>query len=530
MERKRNLKLKKFNIHPIITFIILTIVVLIGSGIFSLLQIQTTYSKVNIATLELETVLVSIENLFNYNGIKYIISNAARNFVSFAPLSNLIIALLGLSVAQASGLIDTLTKRISSNVSTKTITFFLILVATISSLINDVGYVILIPLGALIFKANNRNPMLGIIASFCGVAFGYGATIFIGSAEINLISDTTAAARLIDTNFHVNLTSNLIIMIISTIVVSIVGTYIIEKVIAPKIGKIKSKEDNDYTKEIDLTVINETEQNKIELEFKENKGLKKSLIVGMVFLLCFMYMLIPSLPFSGLLLDMNENTYLKQIFGENSYFQDGFTYMVSLFFLVTGVAYAIGAKTIKNSKDLIEKSSMNLENIGQLIALMFFASQFIAIFKKSNIGSVIVALITKMISQLSFSGLPLIILVMILIGICNLFVTTAAGKWSIMAPVVVPLMMQSNIDPQFSQFILRAADSMTKGITPLLAYFVVYIGYLNIYNKTNETITIKKAVSYIMPYCLIISLCWMLLIIGWYLLGAPIGIGVNSTL
>ena len=122
------------------------------------------------------------------------------------------------------------------------------------------------------------------------------------------------------------------------------------------------------------------------------------------------------------------------------------------------------------------------------------------------------------------------LIVVILIAICNLFVTTPIGKWEIMAPVVVPMMMQSNISPQFAQFILRAADSMTKGITPLLAYFVIYIGYLNIYNSDKETITIKKAISYIMPYCLIIALSWLLIIIGWYLLGVPIGIGVNSTL
>ena len=241
-------------------------------------------------------------------------------------------------------------------------------------------------------------------------------------------------------------------------------------------------------------------------------------------------MLIPSLPFSGLLLDMSETTYLKQVFGENSYFQDGFTYVISLFFVITGITYGISTKSIKNDKDLINKCGEYLSNLGVLIALIFFASQFISVFRKTNIGPVLVALATKLISQLSFSGIPLILIVVILIAICNLFVTTPIGKWEIMAPVVVPMMMQSNISPQFAQFILRAADSMTKGITPLLAYFVIYIGYLNIYNSDKETITIKKAISYIMPHCLIIALSWLLIIIGWYLLGVPIGIGVNSTL
>lgn len=528
--KKKTLKLKKFNIHPIFMFIILTIVVVILSGIFSALQIQATYNKINANTLELETVLLTVENLLNYDGLKFIISNAAKNFAGFTPLSNLLISLIGLSVAYATGLIDAFTKRITLNIDNKKLTFIIILIATISSLINDVGYVILIPLSALIFSANKRNPILGIITAFCGVAFGYGATIFVGSMEVNLIPETTAAARLIDSNFHVSLTSNLIIIIVTTIILSLIGTIIIEKIIAPKIGKAKQAEVDFSTKEINLDSINESEQNKIEIELREKKGLKRAFIVAIIFAICFIYMLIPSLPFSGLLLDMSETTYLKQVFGENSYFQDGFTYVISLFFVITGITYGISTKSIKNDKDLINKCGEYLSNLGVLIALIFFASQFIAVFRKTNIGPVLVALATKLISQLSFSGIPLILIVVILIAICNLFVTTPIGKWEIMAPVVVPMMMQSNISPQFAQFILRAADSMTKGITPLLAYFVIYIGYLNIYNSDKETITIKKAISYIMPYCLIIALSWLLIIIGWYLLGVPIGIGVNSTL
>ena len=528
--KKKTLKLKKFNIHPIFMFIILSCITVLLSWILSVLQVQVTYNKINPNTLELEATLLTIENLFNYNGLKYIISSSVKNLAGFAPLGNLLISLLGISVAYATGLIDAFAKRVTLNIDNKKLTFLTILIATISSLVNDVGYVVLIPLSALIFSANKRNPMLGVIAAYCGVAFGYGATVFVGSMEVNLIPETTVAARLIDKTFHVSLTSNLIIIIAATIITSIVGTIIFEKIIVPKFSKVKEKEVDGNTKEINLEEIKESERNKIETDFREKKGLKKALIVGIIFVICFIYMLIPSLPFSGLLLDMNEKTYLGQVFGENSYFQDGFTYMISLFFIATGLAYGISTKSIRDNKDLINRCCIYLSNLGMLIALMFFASQFIAIFRKTNIGPVIVGLSTKFLSQLSFSGIPLIITVVLLIVICNLFVTTPIGKWEIMAPVVVPLMMQSNISPQFAQFILRASDSMAKGITPLLAYFVIYIGYLNIYNTEKEVITVKKAIGYIMPYCLLMAVCWLLIIIGWYLLGAPIGIGVSPTL
>lgn len=527
---KKKLKLKKFNIHPIASLILLTIATLIVSLILSGLGIQVSYNQININTLELESKLVSVENLLNFEGIKYMISSAAANFAGFTPLSNLLLGLIGLSVAYATGLIDAFTRRITLNINNKTLTFIIILLGTVSSLINDIGYIILIPISAIIFSANKRNPILGIIAAFCGVAFGYGTTVFVGSMEVKLISDTTAAARLIDSLYHVELTSNLIIMILSTFITSIIGTLIVEKIIAKKIQNTKTKEFDTSTKEIDILAIRENEQEKLEMDSRERKGLKKAFICAIIFIACFIYMLIPSLPFSGLLLDMSEKTYLKQLFGDNSYFQDGFTYMISIFFIIVGLVYGITARTIKNDKDLITKSVDYFKNIGSVIILLFFAAQFIAIFKKTNIGIVIVGFVTKIISQTSFSGVPLIIFVMLLIAICNLFITTPVNKWSIMAPVVVPLMMQSNISPQFSQFILRAADSMTKGVTPLLAYFAIYVGYLNVYNTEKDVISIKKAIYYIMPYCIIMAITWILIIVGWYILGAPIGIGVSPTL
>ena len=528
MSIKKKMKLKKFSFHPITTFILMTFGVFVLSWLLSALQFQATYTIVRPENLELESVFVTVKNLMNYDGFKYLISNAATNFASFAPLISLLIALLGLSIAHASGLIDTFIKRVTLNISNRRLTFILILVAIFSSIINDVGYVILIPLAALLFMANGRSPLLGIVASFSGVAFGYGATLFVGSMEVNLISLTTSAARLIDPEFHVSLTSNLFIMIAFSIVLAVIGTVIIENVVLKKLGKYKMSLEE--TQEIEKINFPIEEQKKIELEINEKKGLKYAYIAGIVVILLFIYMIIPNLPISGMLLDMNEETYLRQLFGSNSYFQDGFTYMVTLFFAATGIAYGFGAKTIKSDKQLIEQASEYIKNTGSLVALLFFASQFIAVFKESNIGTVITAIGANMIKELSFTGLPLILLVLIVILVANLFMTSPVSKWTILSPVVVPLMMQSNISPQFAQFILRAGDSITKGITPLLAYFVIYLGYLNIYNKSKEPITIRRAISYAMPCCLAMGAAWILLIIGWYLIGLPIGPGVFPTL
>ena len=524
MKDKR--KLKKFYFHPITVFLFLIVITIILSGILSAVQMQATYNTINENTYELEPTLIAVENLLSFDGMKFIISNAIKNFLSFGPLGMLLVSLIGLTIAEGSGLIETFTNRKIKKLSNQTLTFIFIFLATISSLINDVGYAILIPLAALVYFIYGRNPLLGIITTFCGVSFGYGVSLFVGTTEVSLMNYTKTAAMLIDESTHIALTSNLIFIIVVSII-----CIIIEKIISQKIGKYKKEDDLAQTAKYRILDLEEEEQKKIEREKYEKRGLRFALIAGIIIVLIFCYMLIPNLPSSGLLLDMNEKTYVNQLFGENSYFQDGFAYMTSLFFIITGIAYGIGAKTIKNDKDLIEKSGQLFSKLGTTFILMFIVAQFIAIFKKTNIGIIITAWLTNLLEHLELTGIPLIITILILIAIANFFLTGGANKWLIFSPVAVPMLMQSNISPQFAQIIMRAGDSMTKGYTPLLASFVIYLSYLNIYNLNKEKpYTIKKSLKLITPYFLLISITWILIIVGWYIIGLPIGPNVYPTI
>ena len=531
MKDRKKLKLKKFYFHPITVFIFLTLVVICLSGILSLLQVQATYNVVNANTNELEPTLVAVENLFSYDGVKFLISNAAKNFLSFGPLGMLLISMLGITVAEGTGFIETLTNRHLSKINRYVLTFLLILIATISSLINEVGYAILIPLAALIYFINNRNPILGIVTAFCGVSFGYGVSIFVGSTEVSLMNYTRDAARLIDKSAHIQLTSNLIFIIAATLILSIVGSFVIEKFIAPKIGKYKKEEEMAKTEQYRIVDVNEEEQEVIEKNKFEKRGMQYALIVSILVVIYFIYSLIPGLPYSGMLLDNTEKIYLHQLFGDNSYFQDGFTYMVSLLFILAGIAYGIGSKSIKNDKEIIENAGKNFSKIGSMFILIFVVAQFIAVFRKTNIGLIVTAWIANLIKITGFNGVALIVFALIMIALSNLLLTSSAQKWMILSPVIVPMFMQSNISPQFAQIVLRAGDSMTKGITPLLASFVIYIGYLNIYNLHKERpYTIRKSLQMVMPYFLFISATWILLIVGWYIIGIPIGPNVSPIL
>ena len=272
MNRKKRLKLKKVKLHPITIYLLLILGTVILSSILSSLNFQTTYSTISPTDLSTVQNTVVVENLFNYDGLKYIISNAAKNFISFAPLSMFLMMAVGLSVLMSSGFLDLISKKIFAKVDSRKITFLIIFLATFSTIINDIGYLILIPLAASIYEAKGRNPQAGIIAAFCGVAFGSGTTLFVGSSEVSLIPYTTTAARLVDKTYHVSLLSNLFIMIVSTIILSIVGTIIIEKLVVPKFGKLKEKKDLTIDEEVEVIDVEEIEQDRLNREYKEKRG------------------------------------------------------------------------------------------------------------------------------------------------------------------------------------------------------------------------------------------------------------------
>lgn len=530
---KRNNIKSKIKLHPVTSFIILIIATILLSALLSLFNISASYDSINIKTNELEQTIVTVKNMLSYEGIKSMISNASTNFVSFTTVSTLVITLIGVAVAEETGLIQTFMKKRLTKLNPKVITFILFLTAVFSSIVNEVGYAVLIPLGALLFLFNGRNPLAGIATAFAGVAFGYSISFFVGATDISLIPYTMSAANLIDDTFYVRMTSNLFIMIFSCIIIAIVGTIITEKCIVKRMGRYvsKTKDDLDQTKEIEYLDLQYEEQKKIKEQEKEKKGLKYALITAITITIIFVYAIIPGLPLSGMLLDQTQTGYAYQLFGENSYFEAGFTYMLSIFLIATGIAYAVGAKSIKNDKELMNKVTKKLGYLGILLLMIFFAAQFVAIFKETNIGTIIVVWLSSLLKMIPLSGFLLIVVAIIVIAISNIFVPSTIAKWMIIAPILVPAMMQMNMAPQYSQFVFRAAESMTNGITPLLAYFVVYLGYLNIYNREEKKVYgIRDGIKIMMPYFIGLSVAWVAIVILWYLVGLPLGPGVYPVL
>ena len=382
------------------------------------------------------------------------------------------------------------------------------MLSVLMSITGDLGYVIMIPLAALLFSYGRRNPLLGIVAAYAGLTAGSGINVLFTSVDSEMMRYTLANANRIDPNYVLTTSTFIFIMAIAVILVSILITIITERFSIRNIEKYEYKE----------------EKKELRLGKREYRGLLFSISAGVLYLLIFIYNIIPGLPFSGNLLDYTQSFYIDKLFSHDSFFSNGFVFIVTMFFIILGLFYGIGAKTIKNNNDFCEDLTHSLDGTGRTLILIFLGSILINVFKKTNIGPVLTISLANILGNISLSGIPLIISLFLIIAVATFYVPNAATKWAIVSTVAVPLFMNNSLSPEFAQVIARFAECATIGITPLLAYFTIYIAYLEKYNQNEEPISLFRTLKYQIPYSVGIGLFLLLLVIGWYLVGIPIGI------
>ena len=505
---------EKIKLHPIMTFLILIVATIILSGILSAFGVEATYKKVNTVTGSYDQILVTVESLFSLSGLKYIFSSTVSNFASFTPLSMLVIVLIGIGIMEKSGFLKTAFTALTQRAPRKTITFILVLICILLSIGGDLGYVVMIPLSALLFYYGRRNPMIGIVASFAGLTCGTGLSLFITSIDSSLINTTIESASLLDPNFTINIYGFVLIMIVSILILSFVITAITERISIYSIAKYEFKDD----------------KKEFKMGRREVRGLLFALFAGILYLLIFIYNIIPGLPLSGNLLDYSQKLYIDKLFSYNSFFSQGFVFIITILFVILGLFYGMGARTIKNNYDFCDDLGHSLDDIGKTIVIIFMASVFINVFKKTNIGVVAVSLLTNLITISGFKGIPLIVLLFITTSLSTLLLPTTISKWPIMAGTVVPLLMNSGISPEMSQIIFRFGECATYGLTPVMAYFVIYLAFLEKYNQDAEPITLFRTIKYQIPYGIITGAVLLCILIIWYIVGLPLGIATIPTI
>lgn len=511
-------KFKKFRekilLHPMMAFLFLTAFVVVLSGILDLFDASVTYNKVNLKTGGYESTLVTVESLLNLSGLKYIFSNTVSNFVSFTPLSMLLIVLIGIGIMDKSGFLDTMFFVLTKKLPKTFVTFIFVLICLLSSIVGDLCFVVLIPLSALLFKYGKRNPEVGIITAFASISLGYGLNIVISSVDSSLITSTENAARIITSGYTINSFCFLFIMLLAILVGAGLITYVTEKIVAPKLGKYEVEE--------------EIVQDKDKLTRREVRGLIFAGAGAFIYLLIFIYNIIPGVPLGGNFLDYSQARYIDKLFGYESFFNSGFVFVVTFLFFLCGLLYGLGTKTIKNHRDICNYLSHSLDGIGKVIVLIFFASMFISLLKYTNIGMLITAWLTNVVQNSNFTGIPLLLLVLFISIISAILLPTFVTRWSVLSGTVVPLMMNSGFTAEFAQLIFTVGSSLVYPLTPVMAYFVIYISYLEKYNK--EGIGLIKGIRYMIPYSLIMLAMWVVLLVLWYVIGIPLGLSSASVL
>lgn len=480
---------------PAALFLILLFVVWILSAIFSPLQ----FAEVDPRTGK----PIVINNQITGPAIAAFLSTMVTTFTGFHPLGVVLVALLGVGVAEHTGFINAGLKGLLSFTSAKLLTPMLILVAIVSHTAADAGYVLVIPLGGVIFYAAGRHPLAGIAAAFAGVSGGFSANFVPSSLDPLLSGLTQSAAQILDKTRTVNPLCNWFFTGASTLLIMALGWYLTDKVIEPRLRKVEIDGDPAEIPRIE------------ELGPKERRGLLFALItlalgLGVLFAV--------SAPESS---PMRSPAPPRLLTASTAPLMQSIVPLIFLLFLLPGVVYGYAAGTVKSHRDIVKGMSKSMSTMGYYIVLAFFASLFIAAFGQSNLGALLALKGAAGLKALALPPQVTIIGIIVLTATVNLLIGSASAKWALLAPIFVPMLMQLGISPELTQGAYRVGDSTTNIITPLMPYFPLVVVYSQRYVKSTG---IGTLVSMMLPFSITFLVVWTAFLIVFWLLGIPLGL------
>jgi len=475
--------------HPASLFGILALLILFFSWLGSLFD----WTSVHPATEE----SIHVINLISRDGIHRIILEMVNNYTSFAPLGIVMVALLGIGIAESSGLISAVIRLLVLKAPASMLTFIIVLAGILSNIASDLGYVLIIPMAGIIFQSVGRHPIAGMSAAFAGVSGGFSANLFIGTIDPLLAGLSTEAAQIIDPDYYVLPTANYYFMVCSTFVIAFAGTWITNRFVEPRLGK--------YTGDV---VADPVER----LTKKEKKGIKLAALIVLFWVIIFLIGLIP------------ENGIFRGKDGSLLHTPLLKGFIAILFFIAGTMGIVYGAVTgkFKNDSDVVKGMVESFKTLVAFLVLVFFAAQFVAWFKWSNLGLIIAIEGAEVLQNMNIGLIPLLIFFVILSGFINMFMGSASAKWAILGPVFIPMFMLLGYSPELSQAVFRIGDSVTNVISPMMSFFALIIVY---YEKYDKKAGIGTLISTMLPYSLTFFILWTLLLIGWVLLGLPLGPG-----
>lgn len=446
---------------------------------------------------------VSVQSLLRIENLRRLFTDATKNFTGFPPLGAVLVVMMGVGLAEKSGLFAAGLRQMMSILPKSAVVPALVFAGVNSSIAADAGIVVLPPLGALLFISAGKHPLAGISAAFAGVSGGFSANLLITSLDPLLSGLTEAAARLIDPTYSVAPTCNWYFMFVSTFVLTAVGALVTTKIIEPRLGPWKPKESTAPNEDASPSDDQKTQA-------KERRGVLVALLVtalasGVIALLTF--------PEGALFQDEK---------GELKPFFESIVPLLALLFVLAGVSYGVVVGSIKSHKDAVQMASDAMASMGGYILLAFAAAQFIAYFNWSNIGVIIAVKGAGLLKSLGLTGGPLLVGIVLISIILDLLVASASAKWAVLAPIFVPMLMLLGYSPEVAQAAYRVGDSVCNIMTPLMPYFPILVMLARKYAPEAGVGTI---LSLMLPYSLAFMVMWSVLLLVWFGFGIPFGPG-----
>ncbi len=482
--------------HPFWLFVWIAGFVIVISGIAALFNL----SAKDPATLE----QVKAVNLISGEGIRLFVENMVTNFAHFAPFGLVLVMLMGVSIAEKSGLLPSVFRSIAFSVPKKIVLPVIFLIAACGNIGSDAGIVIVPPIAALIFAQMGLNPIAGLIAGYAGATAGFTANFFIAGTDVLLAGISSAITAKTGTLEEVSATANWYFMFASTIMVAIGGTFVAKRFTIPRCNKFEVLSENGEKFHMEQTYVETPE---------EKKGKRHAGIALLVYSIFIAILVIPSW---APLRDPVTGSFVP------SPFLKGLVPILFFAFAIPGYFYGKIVGTIKKPNDLIKQMEQGMKELSGYIVLMLIVAQFINLFAWSNLDSILAIKGAEFLQAINLRGPVLFILFIILVAFVNIFVGSGSAKWAIFAPVFIPMLAQLNYSPAFVQLIYRIGDSITNNISPLYVYFPLLLGWVHKYNKN---IGIGTVISLLIPYSVVLLIMWIVLLLAWYYLGLPIGVG-----
>ena len=429
------------------------------------------------------------------------LANMVNVFVNFPPLGVVLVSLLGVGVAEHVGFLGAGLKAMLNVTPARLLTPMIVLVACISHTATDAGYVLVIPLGGVIFYTAGRHPLAGIAAGFAGVSGGFAANFIPAPIDPLLQGFTQTAAQLIDPDRFVNPLCNIFFTAASTGLIMLLGWYITDRIVEPRLAGTEVDGDTEDMPHLEP------------LARPEKRGLAAGLAVMAAGLALLVLVSVPG------------GSPLRAPDGELTSFaaplMRSIVPLIFLLFLAPSIAYGYVAGTVSSHRDIVKGMSKSMSTMGYYIVMAFFAAQFIDAFGRSNLGALVALKGATMLQALALPGQVTIIGIILVTTAVNLLVGSASAKWALLAPIFVPMLMQVGLAPELTQAAYRVGDSSTNIITPLMPYFPLVVVFAQRYVKGAGIGTIA---SMMLPYSVVFITVWTAFLLGYWALGLPLGI------